>query len=38
MDYKSKFQRKQYNQVRRKERLALYAVVILVSLWAMIVA
>lgn len=33
-----KFQRKQYGQVRRKEKLVLFAVVIVISLWAMIVA
>jgi hypothetical protein len=38
MSPKSKFDKKQYNQIRRKEKLALYAVVLLISLWAMIAA
>ena len=34
----SKFHRKQYVQVRRKEKLVLFVVVIVASLWAMIAA
>lgn len=38
MATKMKFHRKQYVQANRREKLVVFAVVIVVSLWAMIIA